>query len=332
MTLPVLTGRRSADTEPPAAPVTAAGGGSLLRRKIWGWVTILSFLAPALLLFCLLVLGPIVFAVYTSLFKWGGFGAPTNFVGLDNFTALFGNAIFLGDLWHGLVLVLLSLVVQLPFALGLAVLLNQRLRGRAVYRLVFFAPYVLAEAITAVLFSMIFIPGEGLADQILKAVGLGDLGITWFASPSTVLITLFLVITWKYFGFHMILYVAGLQSIPSEVLEAASIDGASSWQRFRYVTLPLLGPTIRISAFLSVIGALQLFDLVWVISEGGPVHSSETMAVTMFQTGFKSFQVGSASAISVTMFLISFIFALFYQRFVLRRDTEGAVTAMRGKI
>jgi raffinose/stachyose/melibiose transport system permease protein len=332
VTLSVLTGRRSGNTEPPAAPVKAAGGGSLRRRKIMGWVTILSFLAPALLLFCLLVLAPIVFALYTSLYKWGGFGPPTNFVGLGNYTKLFGNEIFLGDLWHGLVLVFLSLVVQLPFALALAVLLNQRLRGRAVYRLVFFAPYVLAEAITAVLFSMIFMPGQGLADQLLTMVGLGDLGVTWFASPSTVLITLFLVITWKYFGFHMILYVAGLQGIPSEVLEAASIDGAGSWQRFRYVTLPLLGPTIRISAFLSVIGALQLFDLVWVISEGGPVHASETMAVTMFQVGFKRFQIGDASAISVTMFLISFVFALFYQRFVLRRDTEGAVTAMRGQV
>jgi raffinose/stachyose/melibiose transport system permease protein len=330
MILSALTGKRPGDTEPTAAPVRAGGGGSVARRRLWGWVTIVTFLLPALLLFSAMVLVPIVVALYTSTFKWGGFGPPSDFVGLDNFTKLFHDDVFLGDLWRGLLLVILSLAVQLPFSLSMAVLLNQKLRGRAFYRLLFFAPYVLSEVITGVLFTMIFSPDQGLADHLLKAVGLGDLGITWFASPSTVLITLFVVITWKYFGFHMILYLAGLQGIPSEVLEAASIDGAGSWQRFRRVTLPLLGPTIRISAFLSVIGALQLFDLVWVISAGGPVHASETMAVTMFQFGFKRYQVGYASAISVVMFFISFVFALLYQRFVMRRDTEGALTAMRG--
>jgi raffinose/stachyose/melibiose transport system permease protein len=129
----------------------------------------------------------------------------------------------------------------------------------------------------------------------------------------------------------MMIYLAGLQGIPKEILEAASIDGAGAWERFRYVTLPLLGPTIRISIFLSVIGAIQLFDLVWVISRGGPIHASETMAVTMFQFGFKRFEVGYASAISVVMLVISLIFALIYQRYVMRRDTEGAVTNMRAQ-
>ncbi|GLZ13377.1 sugar ABC transporter permease [Actinomadura sp. NBRC 104425] len=301
------------------------------RRRLRERATIAAFLLPALVLFAALVLLPVVFALYTSLFRWGGFGWPDEFVGLDNFVRLFQDEVFLGDLWRGFVLIALSVCVQLPFALAMAVLLNQRLRGRAFYRLLFFAPYVLSEVITGVLFTMIFAPDSGLADHIMDAVGLGGLGIGWFASSSTVLPTVFLVMTWKYFGFHMILYLAGLQSIPKDVLEAASIDGAGAWQRFRYVTLPLLGPTIRISAFLSVIGAIQLFDLIWVTTAGGPVHSSETMAVTMFQFGFKRYQVGYASAISVVMFLISFVFALFYQRYVLRRDLEGAVTSMRGR-
>jgi raffinose/stachyose/melibiose transport system permease protein len=301
------------------------------RRRLRERATITAFLLPALVLFAALVLLPVVFALYTSLFRWGGFGWPEEFVGLDNFVRLFQDEVFLGDLWRGFVLIALSVGVQLPFALAMAVLLNQRLRGRAFYRLLFFAPYVLSEVITGVLFTMIFAPDSGLADHIMDAVGLGGLGITWFASSSTVLPTVFLVMTWKYFGFHMILYLAGLQSIPKDVLEAASIDGAGAWQRFRHVTLPLLGPTIRISVFLSVIGAIQLFDLIWVTTAGGPVHSSETMAVTMFQFGFKRYQVGYASAISVVMFLISFVFALFYQRYVLRRDLEGAVTSMRGR-
>jgi len=232
---------------------------------------------------------------------------------------------------RGFLLILFSVGIQLPFALAMAVLLNQKLRGRAIYRLLFFAPYVLSEAITGVLFSMLLQPGSGPADHLLGSVGLESLGGKWFADGSTLLVTIFVVITWKYFGFHMMLYLAGLQGIPTEILEAASIDGAGAWQRFRHVTLPLLGPTIRISVFLSVIGAIQLFDLVWVITRGGPTHASETMAVTMFQFGFKRFEVGYASAISVAILGISLVFALIYQRFVMRRDLEGAVTNMRAR-
>jgi raffinose/stachyose/melibiose transport system permease protein len=213
-------------------------------------------------------------------------------------------------------------------ALGLAMLLNQPLRGRAVYRILFFAPYVLSEVITGVLFKMVFSPNQGLANKVSGWIGLGDLGAIWLADTDVVLYSLFFVVTWKYFGFHMILYLAGRQSIPNEIIEAAAVDGAGPWRTFRHVTLPLLGPTIRISVFLSVIGAIQLFDMVWVLTGGGPIHASETMAVTMFQYGFRRFEVGYASAISVAMFLISLVFALLYQRYVLRRDIEGAVTTI----
>lgn len=300
------------------------------RRRVLNWLTAVTFQLPALVLFGLLVLLPILFALYASFFRWGGFGMPSDYTGAGNFTRLFQDPVFLGDLWRCLVLVVLSLALQLPFALAMAVLLNQKLRGRAFYRMLFFAPYVLSEVITGVLFSMLFAPGDGLADHVLGAVGLDALGGKWFSDPSTVMATLFLVMTWKYFGFHMMLYLAGLQSIPAELTEAAIVDGAGPWQRFRGVTLPLLAPTLRISVFLSVIGSIQLFDLVWVITAGGPDHHSETMAVTMFQYGFKRYQVGYASAISVVMFGISLVFALAYQRFVLRRDLEGATTTMRG--
>ncbi|NEY34901.1 ABC transporter permease subunit [Streptomyces sp. PRKS01-65] len=312
---------------PPQRPET--GAGRPRARRAVGWLTAFGFTLPALLLFGVLVLAPILYALYVSLFDWGGFGSPTDYVGLDNYSRLLRDPVFIGDLWRGLLLVLFSVGVQLPFALAMAVLLNQRLRGRAVYRTLFFAPYVLSEVITGVLFSMIFAPEDGLADNVLGSVGLDGLGGLWFADQDHVLPTLFLVMTWKYFGFHMMLYLAGLQGIPAELHEAARIDGAGPWQRFRHITLPLLGPTIRISVFLSVIGAIQLFDLVWVVTQGGPDHHSETMAVTMFQYGFKRFEIGYASAISIGMFFISLVFALVYQRSVLRRDTEGALTTMR---
>ncbi|MEU2508488.1 sugar ABC transporter permease [Streptomyces sp. NPDC007863] len=291
------------------------------------WASVAWFLVPALVLFLVFVLAPIVVAVFTGFFKWGGIGPMDDFVGFANYTRLFGDGVFLGDLGRGLYLIVLSITVQLPFALFTAVLLNQRLRGRAVYRMLFFAPYVLSEVVTAVLFTMIFLPGAGMADHFVGLLGLEGLQGKWLADPSTVMPTLFVVMIWKYFGFHMMLFLAGLQSIPAEVLEAASIDGAGAWRRFRHVTLPLLGPTIRISVFLSVIGSIQLFDLVWVMTAGGPNHSSETMAIAMFQFGFKRYQVGYASAISVVLFMISLVFSLFYQRYVLRRDLSGAVTS-----
>ncbi|MEV5326032.1 carbohydrate ABC transporter permease [Nonomuraea fastidiosa] len=284
------------------------------------------FLLPALVLFLLLVVAPMLVAVYSSAFKWNGFGGlPTDFIGLDNFTRLFTSEIFAQDLWHLLVLVLFSICIQLPFSLAIAMLLNQRIRGRTLYRVVFFAPYVLSEVITGVLFSLILSPGSGMANQILSLVGLES---EWLADPDTVMPSLFLVMTWKYFGFHMMIYLAGRQNIPNELIEAAQIDGATGWKTFRYVTLPLLGPTIRISVFLSVIYTIQLFDLVWILTGGGPSHSSETMAVTMMEWGFKRSQVGYASAISVVMFALSLVFALLYQRFVMRRDLEGATTSM----
>ncbi|MEV0096667.1 sugar ABC transporter permease [Streptomyces sp. NPDC050738] len=316
-----------------ALPAASAPGGPVRRptaRRVRDWLTAFAFTVPALLLFGALVLLPILFALYTAFFNWGGFNMPSDFVGIDNFTKLVKDPVFLGDLWRGFLLIAFSLVLQLPFALAMAVMLNQKLRGRAFYRMLFFAPYVLSEVITGVLFSMIFAPDSGLADRVLGSIGLDGLGGLWFADQSTVLPTLFLVMGWKYFGFHMMLYLAGLQGIPPELHEAARLDGANAWQRFRHITLPLLGPTIRISIFLSVIGAIQLFDLVWIITAGGPDHASETLAVSMFTYGFKRYQVGYGMAISAAIFLISLIFAVIYQRFVMRRDTEGALTNMRG--
>ncbi|OLT10483.1 sugar ABC transporter permease [Actinomadura sp. CNU-125] len=323
---PVQTAAPTRTRQPPPRPPRPRRG-----RRLRGWFAATWFLVPALLVFVLFVLIPIVIALYTSFFRWGGFGWPDDFVGLGNFRDLFADPLFRGDLWRGLVLVVLSVVVQLPIALGTAVLLNQRMRGRAVYRAIFFAPYILSEVIAGVLFGMIFLPGSGLADALIEDVPLvGGLAGKWFSDPGTALPTLFAVMTWKYFGFHMMIYLAGLQGVPKEVLEAAEIDGAGPWERFRHVTLPLLAPTIRISVFLSVIGAIQMFDLVWVTTGGGPTHSTETMAVSMFQFGFQRYQMGYASAISVAMFAISLVFSLLYQRFALRRDLQGAMTSAGG--
>jgi raffinose/stachyose/melibiose transport system permease protein len=293
-----------------------------VRRK---WITIALFLLPALALYCLLVIAPIFQAVYYSGFKWSGLGPIDDFIGLQNFTTAFKDDVFTGALRHNGIIILLSLAVQLPFALAIAMILNQRLRGRALLRLLFFMPFVLSEVVTAVVFTLMLQP-SGLADQSLDKAGLDFLIREWLADPGIVLLTVFVAVSWKYFGFHMVLYLAGLQQIPRELEEAAAIDGAGPFQIFRYVTFPLLGPTIRISVFLSIIGAIQLFDLVWVMTGGGPVNASNTMAIYMIDHGFKRFQFGYASAVAVIMLVISLVVALTYQRFVLRRDMQGALT------
>jgi raffinose/stachyose/melibiose transport system permease protein len=278
-------------------------------------------------LYALLVIAPVFQAIYYSSFEWNGLGPRTDFVGLDNYRRALTDTVFLSAMRHNGVILVLSLAIQLPFALGLALLLNRRMRGRAILRLFFFVPFVVSEVITAIVWTLMLQP-HGLADKTLAASGLGFVSKEWLADPAVVLYTVFVVISWKYFGFHMILYLAGLQQIPHELEEAAAIDGASGLQILRHVTLPLLGPTVRVSIFLSIIGSLQVFDLVWVMTGGGPVNASSTMAVYMIDQGFERSQLGYGSAVAVILFGLSLVFALMYQRFVLRRDIEGAVTAV----
>jgi raffinose/stachyose/melibiose transport system permease protein len=303
------------------AAVDRVGG-----RRFAGWTSILLFLAPALAFFALLVLVPILQAGYYSLFRWNGLGPPTEFVGLANYQRAIGDPTFRSAIAHNGFIMLFSLMLQIPFALGLALMLNGRFPGRSIFRLLFFAPFVISQAITGVVFQLMLVP-RGLVDRALEGFGLGFLVQPWLAEPSIVLSTLFVIISWKYFGFHMILLLAGLQGIPRELEEAAAIDGATRWQAIRHISLPLLGPTIRVSVFLSIIGSLQVFDLIWVMTEGGPVNASNTMATYMIDWGFRRSQLGYGSAAAVILFVIAMVLALAYQRVVLRRDTEGAVTS-----
>jgi raffinose/stachyose/melibiose transport system permease protein len=299
--------------------------GTSTRTKL----ELLLLLAPALALFVLFVMAPMVAAIYYSFYHWTGFGPLNDFVGLDNYRKALSDPIFQGAIWHNVLIAVLSLVVQLPLSLGLALLLAGRIHGRALLRTLVFAPYVLSEAITAVLWLSILQPG-GAVDKMLAGVGLKGMTHQWLADRGIVLYTLFAVITWKYIGFGIILFLAGLQGVPPELKEAAAIDGATAWQTTRRVVIPLLGPTVRIWAFLSIIGALQLFDLIWIMTLGGPAGSSATMATYLIDRGFRRYQFGYGSAVTVILFTICFVFALLYQRFALRRDTQGAITRRAG--
>ncbi|MBS2963380.1 sugar ABC transporter permease [Actinocrinis puniceicyclus] len=320
---PAVAGGRTAGR--PARAATARAGRSGGRRRR---LELALLLAPATVLFTAFVLAPMALAAYYSFYNWNGYGALTS-AGLSNYTSAIRGANFQHSVGHNLIIVGLSLIIQLPLSIGLAMLLNRRIKGRAFLRLVVFAPYVLSEAITAVVWYQMLQP-NGFVDQVLVSLGLGSQVHDWLGSTSLVLYTLFVVITWKYIGFGIILLLAGLQGVPVELREAAALDGASSWQITRHVVMPLLGPTIRIWIFLSVIGSLQLFDLVWIMTGGGPAEASNTMVTYIYTFGIRQQQYGFASAVAVILFIICFAFALVYQRFVLRRDTEGALTRVVG--
>ncbi|WP_344777249.1 sugar ABC transporter permease [Gryllotalpicola kribbensis] len=282
---------------------------------------------PAIIVFVGLVIFPVALAAYYGFFRWHGYGPATDFVGLNNYKLILTDPAFQQVLWHNLQIVVLSLVIQGPLAIVLALLLNQKIRGRAVIRVLIFVPYVISEVIVGTGFSLM-LQSQGALNDLLHNIGLGFLAADWLSDPNIAIWSLMGIISWKYIGFAVILMLAGLQSIPEELFEAAAIDGASYWQIQWRITLPLLGPTIRIWAFLSIIGSLQLFDLVYIIwgQYIASTAGTSTMATYMVAQGRTAGNYGYGSAVAVVMFLISLIVALIYQRFVLRRDLQGAVT------
>lgn len=316
----------TASKDTPQSKDTRSAKRRSIRPDVASWPVIIGFLLPALLLYLIFVIYPISQSIRYSFYDWNGFGPLTDWVGLDNYASAFSDPLFVEAVKHNFIIIFLSLLLQIPFALAMALLLSRNLIGKGVFRVMFFAPYILSEVVTGVVWRQIYRP-DGLLDQLLISVGAGDLTHLWLADPAIALYSLFFVISWKYFGFHMVLMLAGLQLIPSELEEAAAVDGATYWQGFRHVILPLLGPTIRVSVFLSIIGALQLFDIVWVTTRGGPVNSTSTMATYLVDWAFRRSQFGYASAVSVIVFGLSLIVALLYQRFVLSRDLEGAITS-----
>jgi raffinose/stachyose/melibiose transport system permease protein len=295
-------------------------------RKIQDNVTIAVFLAPAIILFLVFLVYPIFRSVYFSLFNWNGLGPAVDFVGLDNFKGILTDKIFLKAVGNGFLIVVLSLGIQLPLCLTLAIMVGRDLPGRAFFRLVFFMPYVLSEVITAIIWMGLLDPDpeRGLINALLVLIP-GVQAQTFLSDLHMVMACIFVVLTWKYFGLHMLLYLAGLQSIPREIEEAALMDGANRWQLTRNITIPLLGSTIRTTIYLSVLGSLTQFNLVWIMTKGGPVNASEVMATYMYRFGFVRFQLGYCSAVALVMLLICLAFSLAYLRLVRQPDNLGSM-------
>jgi raffinose/stachyose/melibiose transport system permease protein len=281
---------------------------------------IVLFLLPALILFTLFVIYPIFRSVYFSTFKWTGLGQPTENIDIQNYTRIITDTVFLQAVKNVLIIIVCSLGIQLPLALLLAVMVGRDLPGRGIFRTIFFLPYVLSEVNAAIMWTLLFNANaeRGLLNAIV--VGLGFQPVGWLSDTNVVMISIFMVLTWKYFGFHMLLFLTGLQNIPTEIEEAARMDGANSIQSFFMITLPLLSGTIRTSVYMSVLGSIQQFIIVWVMTGGGPVDSSVTMATYMYKFAFVRHQFGYGSAVAIIMFLLCVIFSLIYQAMTRKPD------------
>ena len=284
------------------------------RRDSGAWVTALIFVPPGVLLFTIFVIMPLGEAAWFSLFNWNGYGWPHVFVGLKNYVQLLNNATFRQAFLNNLLIIVASISIQLPLGLAMALLLARRGIGAVTFRMIFFLPFILADVAAGLIFRFIFDGDYGPVSGIVQALG-GD-KLFMLASPNLAFAALIVVIVWKYFGFHMMLYIAGLQGIDRTLYEAAEIDGAGALDRFRFITLPQLSPMIKLSVFFSVIGALQLFDMVVPLTGGGPFDATHTMVSFLYTFGITRMRVGFGSAVGVLLFIVCISFAFGYQRFM----------------
>lgn len=338
------TARKGVTASPATSTPTEAAGSAVAlpaapvwgrrRKRGSGWrkgLEIAFFVTPALLVFLTFVVWPVVKAIQYSMYNWKGYGPMVDFVGLKNFTYVLTNSVFQDALVHNLLIMVVSIATQLPLGLAVALLLNRKMRGRNLLRTIVFVPYVLSEVVAGVIWRQMLQADYGLLDTILGAVGIASPQQGFLGDTSYALGAVMVVLTWKYLGLAIVLFLAGLSGVPDELYEAAQIDGASWWQVQRKVAIPLLGPTVRTWAFLSMIGSIQVFDMVWILTGGGPAETTNTMATYLYGWGVDRNLIGIASAASVILFAIALVFALTFQRFVLSRDLDNPKPKKGGK-
>ena len=279
-----------------------------------GWAIVVVFLPPALLLFTIFVALPMAEAGWYSFYNWNGYGRPEKFIGLKNYGYLIGNPTFTRSLINNAPHH--RLLAPHPVAAGArrGLMVAGRVVGAVWFRMIFFLPYVLADVAAGLIWHFMFDGDYGLAGAVTTALGAPPYFL--LADKNWAFSAVLIVILWKYFGFHMMLYIAGLQGIDRALLEAAEMDGATPFQRFWHITLPLLGPMIRLSIFFSVIGALQLFDIIVPLTGGGPFETTNTMVSFLYFFGITRMRVGFGSAVGVVLFIICVTFAFGYRRLV----------------
>lgn len=292
---------------------------SLAKKEHVGWA---AFIAPAFLIYTVIFLGPVITSFYYSLTNWNGFYKTMDFVGLRNFAHLATDGAFHKALRNTFWFTLLIVVLQNGLAIPLALALDSKIKSKSALRAVFFTPAILSPLVVGYTWMYIFQPQNGLLNGLLGIVGLGSWEQSWLGDPQYALYSLVTIVLWQYVGYSMVIFVANLQSIPGDYYEAADIDGAGAWRKFRNITLPLMAPSITINVVLASIGSLKAFDIIYVTTKGGPFQATETITTLLFKTAFTQSNFGYGTAIGVVMFFIILVISVI-QIAVLRRREVG---------
>ncbi len=285
-------------------------------RIVWRLV----FLTPPLLLYGLIVVWPLLDSFRYSFTNWNGFNPAVTYVGLDNFARIATDPLFAGAIGHTLIWTILAILVPTGIGLALSLLLGTSLRGAGFFKSVFYLPICLSAIVVGQVWIWIYEPSWGLLNTALAQVGAEDLKRAWLADPATSLLAVIGAWSWQQTGLAMVIFLSGLTVIPKELIEAADMDGASRSQRLWYVILPLLKPATIVVIALSVINSLKGFDIVYIMTGGGPFHSSDTLAVFMYNESFKKYRMGYGSAIAVILFLITLMIIAVYFRQLKKLD------------
>jgi len=261
-------------------------------------------IAPAFLIYTIFCIVPIFVSFYYSFMSWNGF-SPMQFVGLANYKAILQDPVFWLSFRNNILVVLASVFGQVPIALVLALILNRKVKGAKFFRTIAFMPVVISTVVISLTWKMIFNVEYGMFNWILQKIGLEFLRQNWLGDPDLAMFAVCVVIIWQYVRLYFIIFMSALQTVPSEILEAAELDGANEWQKTWYVTLPSIWNVILVSIVLCISGSLKTFDLIFVMTSGGPANATEVMATYMYTETFRGLRYGYGSAISVLIFVFS---------------------------
>lgn len=301
------------------APLLVPGGGLSLKSKKTDIKSYL-FLLPAFIIFSSVVIAPTIYSFYLSFFSWNGIGEKT-FVALDNYLNLFlEDAVFLTALKNNFVWILLTIVFTVSLSLMLAVVLNRSFKGRVVYRAIFYVPYMLSWVVVGVIWKWMYNPNMGFINEFLEMIGLESLKVSWLSEPKIALYCVYFAALWQGVGQPMILFLSGLQTIPTDILEAATIDGASRVKAFFYITIPMLKETFVVVFATLIIAAMKLYDIIKVMTGGGPGNATETLATYMYSQTFMYNNFGKGSAVASTMFLMMILIIVPYVIYTAKED------------
>jgi raffinose/stachyose/melibiose transport system permease protein len=264
-------------------------------------------LAPALILYTLFVFVPVIWSAYYGFFDWKGIG-EARFIGLANYAEVLGDPVFWRSLKNNLIFVAASVFGQIPIALALAVVLHKNSFLQRFLRSAVFIPMVLSTVVIGMIWQYIYHPQIGILNELLDRLGLSSWKMQWLSDPNIAIFSMVPPLIWSFVGLYLVIFISALQNIPSEIHDAAKIDGASGATKLFRVTLPMIWGTLQVAIVLCISGSLKSFDLVYVMTKGGPAHATELLATYMYNSTFSVYRYGYGSAISTTIVLISLLF------------------------